>query len=861
MKYSLRFAFLISLVLLVIETPSLQAQDNPGHSIKISTVNQPGSFPLVSPGKNAVIYEDSAEATVVNIATNAFRKDVQSVTGADLVVNKANSLKPSSMPLIIGTIGQSVWVDQLMLNKQLDLKNIKGKWETFVIAVIDHPYKNVDKALVIIGSDSRATAYGIFELSRMMGVSPWCWWADVIPASKKNIYVSAGNKIEQSPSVQYRGIFLNDEDWGLQPWAAKMMDTDIKDIGPRTYEHIFELLLRLKANYIWPAMHPCTKAFYFYPENAKLANDYSIIIGTSHCEPMLRNNVFEWSENYKNEYHQNPGEWRYDLNKDQIFTYWQDRIKQVKNYQSVITVGMRGVHDGSMPGPKDIHAKVKLLENIISDQRGILQNVYQKAAVNIPQIFCPYKEVLQLYRTGLKLPDDITIVWADDNFGYVTQLSDSKEQERTGGSGVYYHLSYWGAPHDYLWLSSISPSLISYEMSKAYHFNAKRLWVFNVGDIKPAEMEINFAMDLAWNTEKWNPVKANEYATYWASQTFGQEFAKEIAAIKSDYFLLAQQAKPEHMNVVSFTEAEATQRLKRYHVIMERANNLAMKMPARLKDAYFELIEYPVMGAGLMNEKVLYAQKSLVFAKQGDTSAIAYSKMALLAYNKLQEITNKYNKEVAGGKWNGIMSWHPRDQDVFKMPVVATEEMIHSRYSDSVKAVRYQLKEGEDSSIKDSVVASIPASDYVTKKEGPDRTITIIKGLGITESAVTILPYLVKPLYKNQFDELEETPYLEYKVALVKGSYAIVVKCLPTNNINSERQADYAVSVNNDRLQFVNISSEKNNWSKNVINGFSIGRTVHDIKVNGESIIRIYLPCTGVVLNQLEIVLKSTSTP
>lgn len=849
----LRFVFLFSLSLFAIEINSLQAQENPNHNIQISSVIQPGSLPLISTGKTTVIYEDSSEATVVNLATSAFKKDVQSVTGVELVINKTNSPIRSLLPLIIGTIGQSVWVDQLMQHKQLDLESIKGKWETFVIAVIDHPYKNIEKALVIIGSDSRATAFGIFELSKMMGVSPWCWWADVIPEHKNALYVTAGNKIVQSPSVQYRGIFLNDEDWGLQPWAAKMMDPDIKDIGPRTYEHIFELLLRLKANYIWPAMHPCTKAFYYYPENAKLANDYSIIIGTSHCEPMLRNNVFEWSENYKNEYHQNPGEWRYDLNKEQIYTYWQDRIKQVKNYQSVITVGMRGVHDGSMPGPKDIHAKVKLLENIISDQRSILQNIYQKAAIDIPQIFCPYKEVLQLYRTGLKLPDDITIVWADDNFGYITQLSDSKEQQRTGGSGVYYHLSYWGSPHDYLWLSSNSPSLISYEMSKAYHFNARRLWVFNVGDIKPAEMEINFSMDLAWNIEKWNPNKANEYTAYWAGQTFGEEFAKEIADIKNEYYLLAQQAKPEHINVVSFTELETSQRLKRYHSIMERAIALAPKMPARLKDAYFELIEYPVMGACLMNEKVLYAQRSLTLAKRGDTTAVTYSKKAIAAFKQIQEITYKYNKQVAGGKWDGIMSWHPRDQEVFKMPFVATEEMIHSKYSDSVKtSIHYaQLKEGGYMFLKDSVVASLPATDFIAKKEVTDRTIEIIKGLGITKLAVTVLPYTAMPLTK---DQLKETPYLEYKITIAKGRYAVVLKCLPTNNINSERPAVYAVSVNNDEPQFVNISSEKNNWSKNVINGFSKGRTVHDINVSGETTIRIYLPCTGVVINRLEII-------
>ena len=242
---SLRFASLILSFIAAIGIKSLEAQDNLNLTSRISTVNQPGSFPLISPGKNAVIYEDPAEAMVVNIATTAFKKDVQLVTGVDLVVNKTISPILSSLPIIIGTIGQSVWIDQLMQHKQLDLVSIKGEWETFVIAVIDHPYKNIAKALVIIGSDSRATAFGTFELSKMMGVSPWCWWADVLPAHKNALYVTAGNKIVQSPSVQYRGIFLNDEDWGLQPWAAKMMDPDSKDIGPNTYAHIFNIFQKL----------------------------------------------------------------------------------------------------------------------------------------------------------------------------------------------------------------------------------------------------------------------------------------------------------------------------------------------------------------------------------------------------------------------------------------------------------------------------------------------------------------------------------------------------------------------------------------------------------------------------------------
>ena len=291
---------------------------------------------------------------------------------------------------------------------------------------------------------SQGAAFGVFELSKRIGVSPWYWWADVQPEKRDNLFVRGGTIIDGPPSVKYRGIFLNDEDWGLKPWAAANMDTDIKDIGPKTYAKIFELLLRLKANFIWPAMHPCTKAFYYYKDNPKVADQYAIVVGSSHCEPMLRNNVDEWTDNFQTEYGKKPGPWRYDTNEKEIHRYWDDRAVESAKYESVYTIGMRGIHDGSMPGPKDEGEKIKLLDKVIADQRRILAARLKKPVEEIPQIFCPYKEVLRLYQKGLDLPDDVTNVWADDNHGYIRQLSTPGEQHRSGKSGVYYHLSYWG---------------------------------------------------------------------------------------------------------------------------------------------------------------------------------------------------------------------------------------------------------------------------------------------------------------------------------------------------------------------------------------------------------------------------------
>ncbi|MBC7722249.1 MAG: glycosyl hydrolase 115 family protein, partial [Pedobacter sp.] len=714
------------------------------------------------------------------------------------------------------------------------------KWESFIITVIKNPLPNVPQALVIVGSDARGTAFGVFEVSKQMGVSPWYWWADVIPEKKSAIFIH-GTQLNGPPSVQYRGIFLNDEDWGLQPWAAKKMDADIKDIGPNTYAHIFELLLRLKANYIWPAMHPCTKAFYYYKDNAKLADKYAIVVGTSHCEPMLRNNVFEWAENYKKEYGTDPKEWRYDLNKEQIAPYWQDRITEVKNYESVVTVGMRGIHDGSMPGPKDINAKVKLLETVIEDQRKILQNTYQKPINTIPQIFCPYKEVLQLYRKGMKLPNDVTIAWADDNYGYITQLSDTKERQRSGGSGVYYHLSYWGAPQDYLWLSTHSPSLISYEMTKAFDFNAKRLWVFNVGDLKPAEMELNFALDLAYNINKWQPTNAINYSEFWAEEIFGKAFAKPIAAIKTVFYQLAQEGKPEHLGMINYSNEIADKRIADYKGITEQSEALFTKMPDRLKDAFYELVLYPVKGAYLMNQKVFFAKRSIESAKQGNRDALTYSRLSEAAYKSIQNITNTYNKNIANGKWDGIMSSHPRDLEVFKMPKVATKEMVDSNKNNLSNTI---------ANIKQPTI--ILATDFRNKKNILGKNITIINGLGISGKGITVLPFTA---LSSDTLHLEKVPYVDYQITLSKGNHSISIKALPTHSINQEYKVRYAISVNGDRPQIINLEAEASSkiWSKNVVNGFSSATTLHTILLDTISTIRLYILEPGVVINQLEI--------
>jgi hypothetical protein len=826
----LRFLLFYFLAGGMLQTGDIAAQDN---DLVVETQQTAGAFPLVCEGQSAEIVFDADDAPVVKIAAEALDNDIALVTGTRPGISAGGEKLPR-LAIIIGTIEKSRFIKALCEAKKIPADRLEGKWETFLITLADQPLDNVERALVIAGSDRRGAAFGVFELSKRIGVSPWYWWADVRPEKHENLFVRPGTIVEGPPSVKYRGIFLNDEDWGLKPWAAANIDTDIKDIGPKTYAKIFELLLRLKANFIWPAMHGCTKAFYYYKDNPKVADQYAIVVGSSHCEPMLRNNVDEWSKNFPSEYGKAPGPWRYDTNAKEIHRYWDDRAAESAKYESVYTVGMRGIHDSNMPGPKDVGEKIKLLNKVIADQREILAARLKKPIDKIPQIFCPYKEVLLLYQKGIELPDDVTIVWADDNHGFIRQLSTPQEQLRSGKSGVYYHFSYWGSPSDYLWLSSISPELISFEMTKAYLYGATRLWVFNVGDLKPAEAEIQFAMDLAWNVAQWPPEKAHLYMKHWAAETFGPEFAQQIADIKREYYLLAQTGKPEHLDLITFSRQEAQQRLETYQKIAKAAQELDRKMPDRLKDAYFQLVLYPTLCACRMNEKFIYAAMSVSPPPGEKNSSADYAQKARFAFSEIQRLTRVYNKEIAGGKWNKMMDWKPRDRPVFQMPAVAGASKNKEVFRE------------------DSPVAVIDVADFTQLGEGHGGKLHLIKDLGVSGSSITMLP-VTSPSISEE--NAAQAPYAEYEVKLPAGQRTVEVICVPTHRIHAGRGLRYAISLGHEPPTIVDVNSaaETPQWDKNVLRGYSIGRSVHKVDQDGMVKIRIALLDPGLLISQIKI--------
>jgi hypothetical protein len=631
-------------------------------------------FDIVTPGTKVSIYFDT-ECRLDSIVANLLASDIELVTGYRPSAS-SDIARATGNVIVIGSINAGI-IGRFA--RKMNLGMLKGKWETYAYKLIRAPDKNIKNAFIICGSDFRGTAYGVFDLSAQLGVSPWYWWADAVPAKRKNISIDIKDHISAPPSVKYRGIFINDEDWGLQPWAAKTFEPETGDIGPKTYAKVFELLLRLKANLIWPAMHPSTKAFFHYPGNVRTAEDYQIIIGSSHAEPMLRNNVGEWDVN-------SMGRFNYFTNKERIYNYWEDRIKESRNINAIYTLGMRGVHDGQMEGIKDLREAVPVVEQIIRDEREMLAKYIHKDVAAIPQVLTPYKEVLEIYDFGLKVPDDVTIVWPDDNYGYIHRLNNDTERQRSGGAGVYYHASYWGRPHDYLWLSSTHPGLIREEMVKAYETGADRLWVLNVGDIKPLEYNMELFLDMAYNIRPFrNSSNVRNHHVNWVSQLFGASLARKIENALWEYYQLAFERRPEFMGW-SQTEPttktyytdynhfyfgdEARQRIDKYSRLEMEVKNMKEQINTKDADAFYQLVYYPVVGSSLMNKKFLYRDKGYFYGKQNRLSAYDYVQLAGEAYDSIVRETEHYNTILAGGKWKHMMSMKPRGLPVYLEPVI-----------------------------------------------------------------------------------------------------------------------------------------------------------------------------------------------
>lgn len=609
---------------------------------------------------------NSSEEQVVHTALELLRRDLQTVLSATAKV------ETNTGTILIGTAGRSELIDQ----SGVDTSVLKGKKQAFLLTV------SPEGKLIVAGSDGHGTAYGILEISRLLGVSPWEWWADVTPEKKKLFKLSSKFRSVQSPSVEYRGIFINDEDWGLMPWSNKTYEpSDVNgEIGPRTNERIFELLLRLRANTYWPAMHECTLPFFLTKGNREVAKKYGIFMGASHCEPMACSAAGEWRR-------RGNGAYDYVNNSAAVYKFWEDRVKEVADQEVLYTLGMRGVHDGKMQGAKTVEEQKAVLDRVLADQRGLIKKYVNKDVTQVPQVFIPYKEVLDIYNAGLQVPDDVTLMWCDDNYGYIRHFPTAEERARKGGNGIYYHVSYWGRPHDHLWLSTMSPSLIYQQMKQAYDQGIQKIWILNVGDIKPAEYQIELFMDMAWNLEAVAQEGVTAHLKHWLERELGTSPAKELLPVMQEYYRLAHIRKPEFMGNtreeekdpayrivkdLPWSEEFINERLSSYDRLSETVEKVTSRIPADRQSAYFELVKYPVQAAGQMNRKLLFAQLARHGKADWEKSDAAYDSIAAL--------TQHYNS-LENGKWNRMMDFKPRKLPVFNRVErkEATTPMIQER--------------------------------------------------------------------------------------------------------------------------------------------------------------------------------------
>lgn len=766
-----------------------------------------------------VIAIDPESNELIKWAAQTLAKDIESILQHPITVDET-ATAPKQKAIIIGVNGSKIFNSK-------ENEKLNKKWEHFSL-------KNEGKNIYVTGSDIRGTVYGIFELAERMGISPWIWWADVMPKHQKKISVSINEEEIEGPSVQYRGIFLNDEDWGLQPWAAKTFEPNTKDIGPKTYEKIFQLLLRLKANTIWPAMHPCTRAFYQIEGNNKMAQKYHIVVGTSHCEPMLRNNVDEWD-------HHTNGHYNYFTNKDGVTKYWKDRVVQVKDAENIVTLGMRGIHDGHMHGGNSLEEKAKMVEQIIEDQRQMLTDVKQKSLDSIASTIVLYKEVLDLYNKGLNVPDDVTIMWCDDNHGYIRRLSNKEEQKRKGGSGIYYHLSYWGSPHDYLWLSTTQPGLVWYEMNKAYQNGAQKIWIANVGDIKPAEYNMELFLDMAWDINSVSNDNIETHMQEWAEREFGSKVASDITNYMVEYYRLASIRRPEFMGwsrVEPRTKTVDTQfnpkangnelqrRIDSYQQLANKVEALSNKIEANKLDAWFQLVEYPIVSAAAQNEKFLYAQLARN-EKDSDKREI-YINKSKKAYNKIEQLTKKYNHEIASGKWNHMMSMAPRKLNVFKLP-------------------SFEPNTKEKAPKATQKVTAIQANEFVKTTGNGKYEWKSIVTLGYSNNAVTLFPF-----DSQKFDSSKPTITYEFE-APKAGMFELQIKCLPTHTNDRNQIVTVQIDDQEAKEHLISTKGRSWQWKTNILQNHAIIKVKGKVAQKGKHTITLSVNQTGIVFDQLAI--------
>ena len=818
----------------------------------ISETKLPNSFSL----SDAAIYVDESDFALVKKSAELLRQDIEKVTGRELPIINNLSLVSGSV-IIIGSIEKSHVIGELIKQKKIDVKNIKGKWEAFLVQSLqtikaDNKSKSPLRGaggLVIAGSDRRGVAYGVFEFSKQIGVSPWYWWADVPVKKKREIFVKTNVVISDAPKVKYRGTFINDEAPALSGWTKEKFG----GFNHLFYKKVFELILRLKGNYLWPAMWG--NAFYYDDSlNIRSADEYGIVIGTSHHEPLMRAHE-EWK------YFGKGRKWNYDSTEAGLKEYWRGGIQRAWN-EKIVSVGMRG--DGDEPMTRE--TATALLERIVKDQRQIIEEVTGKPASETPQLWALYKEVQDYYDKGMRVPDDVTLLLCDDNWGNIRKLPKSNDPPRKGGYGIYYHFDYVGGPRNYKWVNTNPIPRIWEQMHLAYEYGVRQIWIVNVGDIKPMEFPISFWMDYAWNPEKIGADDLQKYTEQWAATQFGNEYAIEIADLLSKYAKYNSRRKPEllHANTYKFNYGEWHHVVKSYNNLLSRAERLNNDLSPEYKDAFFQLVLYPVKACANLNEMYYNVALNLEGFEKRYRATNSYADKVKQLYEKDSLITLAYH-QLKNGKWNHMMDQTHIGYTYWQQP--PRQKIPEVKYFPNGAVLR-----DEEMTMRDEAIAGVPenvkgnafyetefggvsieASHFTKAFNSNGITWKILPDHGRTEDAVTTFP-VTSPIQKVT----SSSPRLEYNIyTLGNDSAKVMAYFSPTLNFyNTDEGLQYAISIDDEEPQIISINKEDRNtgtgiWNKWVAENIIIKTSSHKTSKPGKHTVKYWMVSPGVVLQKL----------
>ena len=704
----------------VLGTAGVGAIDNPG--IAFDELDET-RFPVIAAGVPVPILYDSEDNVAVRIALQSLSKDFKAVSGNAAALSE---IPLSGKMVIVGTL-DSKYISQIVKSGKLNRKELADKNEKYIMTVVKEPLKGVDEALVIAGSDRRGTVYGIYELSEQIGVSPWYFWADTPVGHKDNVSIVPGTYTAGEPAVKYRGIFLNDEAPCLTSWVKNYYGTDFG--GHEFYADVFELILRLRGNFMWPAMWGW--AFYADDElNSQTADDMGVVMGTSHHEPMARNHQ-EWARNPK----AYGGVWDYTKNKDELRRFFREGIERSKNNEDLITIGMRGDGDAALAGSDA--ENIAMMEGLFKDQRQIIKEVTGKPAEKRPQVWALYKEVQLYYNQGLRVPDDVIILISDDNWGDVRKLPDAEERRHKGGWGMYYHVDYVGAPRNSKWLNVTPVQNLWEQMQLTYDYGVDKVWVLNVGDLKPMEYPISLFLDMAWSPFKYSASTLLEHTYSFCRQQFGEEQAAEASRILNLLCKYSGRITAEMLDKTTYNleTGEWRQVTDEWVRLEAEALRQYMTLAPEYRDVYQQIILFPVQAlANVYDMYYSQAMNNKLFL-EGNPAANEWAERCEKDFRRDAELCEFYNKGMSNGKWNGMMtqkhigytSWN----DNFRAD---TQPTVYRFNTDSIKPGLFEFVE------KNGVVA-MEAEHYFSSENATEAAWTVIPYMGRTLSGISLQPY------------------------------------------------------------------------------------------------------------------------